>query len=156
MAKKATDVMHVNLRLHPALWKQLESAAKERDTTLSGEIRQRLEQSFRTEMLRSLENVRRDFEGTLTDFEEASGALETLCQRLDDTNRNLEDTRRDINNSWGLYGTRVLQLNLERELVVALERADNLDQVKALAKVWLINRDENEPRYQHQIKKRGE
>jgi hypothetical protein len=153
MAKKATDVVHVNLRLHPALWKQLETAAKERDTTLSGEIRQRLEQSFRTELLRSLDNVRRDFEGVRSDLEENCSEL---IERLKDATRSLEDTRREMHTDWRLYSTRLLQLRLERELIVALERANDLQEIKNLARVWLINYDEVEPVHQHKSKKRGE
>src|SRR6516225_3533507 len=145
-AKQPTDLIHINLRMREDLRQQLENAAKNHDITLSGEIRERLEQSFRIEMLRSLDNVRRDFEAVRSDFEE--NCLE-LTERLKDATRSLEDTRREMHTDWRLYSTRLLQLRLERELIVALERVNDLQEIKNLARIWRINYDEVEPVHQY-------
>jgi len=102
MKRKPSDLVHINLRLREDLRRQLEAAAKQRNATLSNEIRWRLEDSFKQDTLRVLEDVGYDMQ---------------VC--------------------WARFSARHLRLDLEKELVEELARADDLAKVKTLAQLWL-------------------
>jgi hypothetical protein len=62
MDRQPTDLIHVNLRLREDLRQQLETAAKQKNTTLSNEIRWRLEDSFQRETVRGFEDILYDMQ----------------------------------------------------------------------------------------------
>jgi hypothetical protein len=55
--KQPTDLIHINLRMREDLRQQLETAAKQKNATLSNEIRWRIEDSFKADRLRALEDI---------------------------------------------------------------------------------------------------
>jgi hypothetical protein len=57
LVKRPTDLVHINLRLREDLRQQLENAAKQKNATLSNEIRWRIESSFSADRLRALEDI---------------------------------------------------------------------------------------------------
>src|SRR5262249_14797445 len=57
MARKPTDTAHLNLRYPEALRRRLERAAKNNDRSLNTEILHRLEQSFRLEDFREIQDA---------------------------------------------------------------------------------------------------
>jgi hypothetical protein len=54
MARKAKDTPHLRLRVEPSLLARLEKAAERNERTLTGEIVQRLENSFKKEDLEAM------------------------------------------------------------------------------------------------------
>ena len=54
MARKVKDTPHLRLRVEPSLLTRLEKAAEKNERTLTGEIVDRLEWSFRREDLKAL------------------------------------------------------------------------------------------------------
>ena len=57
LVKQSTDLIHINLRMREDLRQQLENAAKQHNATISNEIRWRLEDSFKRDTLRNLEDI---------------------------------------------------------------------------------------------------
>jgi hypothetical protein len=62
LVKQSTDLIHINLRMREDLRQQLENAAKQHNATLSNEIRWRLEDSFKRDTLRKLEDITYDMQ----------------------------------------------------------------------------------------------
>jgi hypothetical protein len=61
MARKLTDIAHVNLRIRETLRRKLEREAARHETSMNNEIRVRLERSFELEAIRELDEIAKDY-----------------------------------------------------------------------------------------------
>jgi hypothetical protein len=113
MARKAKDTPHLRLRVEPSLLARLEKSAEKAGRTLTGEIVDRLETSFKREEMQAY--IDATAQKIKDDMLSATGALNTAADRYRIINREMFEL--DIKVLSELYPDRSVEehTNLLRE-----------------------------------------